>query len=383
MRVPLAWRNLTSDRRRLMTSTLGIAFAVLLMLMQLGFRNALVDSPVELLRWLNGDVVLVSSAKYQLNATEPFPRRRLFQAAAVEGVVSAIPVYMAMEEALWKNPQDQSTHQIRVVGVHPDDHAFQNQELRNQIQQLRRPDAALIDTNCRRHIGRATTGETTELTRRRIQIAGEFQLGTDFQVDGSAIVSDRTFLNLFPAYRSADPLLNRVEIGLLRISPGTDASQLVTRLNDVLPNDVTAMTLSDFIEKERSFWLNDSPIGLVFNLGTLVGFIVGTVICSQILFTDISERMPQYATLKAIGYTNGYLRGVVMSQAILLALVGFIPGVIISWGAYGLIASLTGLLMRMQGEIAAVVLLLTIGMCLVSGWFAVRTVLAADPADVF
>jgi len=383
MRVPLAWRNLTADRRRLATSTLGIAFAVLLMLMQLGFRNALVDSPVELLRWLNGDVVLVSSAKYQLNATEPFPRRRLFQAAAVEGVVSAVPVYMAMEEALWKNPQDQSTHQIRVVGVHPDDHAFQNPELRNLIPLLRRPDAALIDTNCRRHIGRATTGGTTELTRRRIQIAGEFQLGTDFQVDGSAIVSDRTFLNLFPAYRSADPLLNRVEIGLLRVSPGTDASQLVTRLNDVLPNDVTAMTLSEFIAKERSFWLNDSPIGLVFNLGTLVGFIVGTVICSQILFTDITERMPQYATLKAIGYTNGYLRGVVMSQALLLALVGFLPGVIISWGAYGFIASLTGLLMRMQGEIAAVVLLLTIGMCLVSGWFAVRTVLAADPADVF
>jgi putative ABC transport system permease protein len=383
MRVPLAWRNLTADRRRLATSTLGIAFAVLLMLMQLGFRNALVDSPVELLRWLNGDVVLISSAKYQLNGTEPFPRRRLFQAAAVEGVVSAIPVYLAFEEAFWKSPQDQSTHQIRVVGVHPDDQAFQIPEVSNQIPKLRRPDVALIDAKCRRHIGRASSGDATELTRRRIEIVGEFQLGTDFLIDGSAIVSDRTFLNLFPAYRSADPLLNRVEIGLLRVSPGTNISRLVTRLNDELPNDVTAMSLNDFIEKERLFWMNDSPVGLVFNLGTLVGFIVGTVICSQILFTDISERMPQYATLKAIGYTNGYLRGVVMSQAILLALVGFVPGVIISWGAYQLIASLTGLLMRLQTGIAVVVLLLTIGMCLVSGWFAVRTVLAADPADVF
>ena len=85
MPVPLAWRNLTADKRRLAVSTLGIAFAVLLMLMQLGFRNALVDSQVEILRWLKADIVLVSSSKYQLNLTEPFPRRRLYQAAAVEG----------------------------------------------------------------------------------------------------------------------------------------------------------------------------------------------------------------------------------------------------------------------------------------------------------
>jgi putative ABC transport system permease protein len=245
------------------------------------------------------------------------------------------------------------------------------------------PDAALVDTDCRKHIGRAHTGVETELTRRRIHIVGEFQLGTDFLVDGSLIVSDRTFLNLFPSYRAADPLLNRVEIGLLKVDPNTDTTAMVERLNRELPDDVVAMPLHDFIAVERSFWMNESPVGLVFNLGTLVGFIVGTVICSQILFTDISERMPQYATLKAIGYSNGYLRRIVMQQATFLALVGFLPGVVASWGAYRLIAGLTGLLMRLQAPVAASVLLLTIGMCLVSGTFAVRKVLAADPADVF
>lgn len=383
MRVPLAWRNLTADKRRLAVSTLGIAFAVLLMLMQLGFRNALVDSQVELLRWLKADIVVVSSAKYQLNVMEPFPRRRLYQAAAVDGVLSALPVYLALEDALWKSPQDRTTHRIRVVGVHPEDDVFREIQLTRQLDRIRRPDAALVDTDCRKHIGRALTGDATELTRRKIQIAGEFKLGTDFLVDGSAIVSDRTFLNLFPAYRAADPLLNRVEIGLVRAASGASIPELISRLNRELPDDVTAMTMSQFIEIERSFWMNESPVGLVFNLGTLVGFIVGTVICSQILFTDISERMPQYATLKAIGYSNGYLKGVVIWQATLLAVVGFAPGVVASWGAYRLIASLTGLLMRLQAGIAAIVLVLTIGMCLVSGWFAVRTVLAADPADVF
>ncbi len=383
MAVPLAWRNLTADKRRLAVSTLGIAFAVLLMLMQLGFRNALVDSQVEILRWFKADIVLVSAAKYQLNVMQPFPRRRLYQAAAVEGVASARPVYLALQEALWKSPEDRSTHRIRVVGVHPDDDIFHEKQLADQLQALWQPDAALIDTDCRHHIGRAFTGDSTEVAKRKIHVVGEFKLGTDFLVDGSAIVSDRTFLNLFPGYRAADPLLNRVEIGLIQVAAETSISELVIRLNNELPKDVRAMTRSQFIGIERNFWMNESPVGLVFNLGTLVGFIVGTVICSQILFTDISEKMPQYATLKAIGYTNQYLRRVVMQQATFLALVGFLPGVAASWCGYRLIAYLTGLLMRLQVGVAATVLLLTIGMCLVSGWFAVRTVLAADPADVF
>ncbi len=383
MAVPLAWRNLTADKRRLAVSTLGIAFAVLLMLMQLGFRNALVDSQVEILRWLKADIVLVSASKYQLNVMQPFPRRRLYQAAAVEGVASARPIYLALEEALWKSPDDRTTHRIRVVGVHPDDEIFNEKQLSDQQHKLWQPDTALVDTDCRRHIGRAFQGDSTEVTKRKIHVVGEFQLGTDFIIDGSAIVSDRTFLNLFPRYRAADPLLNRVELGLLQISPGMTTSEVVERLNRELPKDVRAVTRAEFIGVERNFWMNDSPVGLVFNLGTLVGFIVGIVICSQILFTDISEKMPQYATLKAIGYTNRYLRRVVIQQATFLALVGFLPGVAASWCGYRLIASLTGLLMRLQVGVAATVLFLTVGMCLVSGWFAVRTVLAADPADVF
>ena len=353
------------------------------MLMQLGFRNALVDSQVELLRWLNADVVLVSAAKYQLNLMEPFPRRRLYQALAIDGVASAKPLYLALQEALWKSPRDRTSHRIRVVGVHPDDGLFRESQVAQQLHALWEPDAVLIDTACREHIGRAFTGDVTEVSRRRIHVVGEFKLGTDFLVDGSAIVSDRTFLNLFPGNRAANPMLNRVEIGLLCVEPSAVASEVVKRLNRELPSDVRAMSLDEFIGIERRFWMKESPVGLVFNLGTLVGFIVGTVICSQILFTDISEKMPQYATLKAIGYTNRYLRRVVMQQAVMLALVGFLPGVAASWCAYRLIAALTGLLMRLQVSVASTVLLLTIAMCLVSGWFAVRKVLAADPADVF
>lgn len=381
--VPLAWRNLTADRRRLVTSTLGIAFAVLLMLTQLGFRNALVDSQVEIMRQLNADLVIVSSAKFQLNQLEPFPRRRLYQALAVNGVASASPVYMALRSAFWKNPLDHTTHRIRVLGVDPDDPVFLSAQIASQVRGLRQPDTLLVDSRCRAHLGRAWPGDVSELTKRKVQVTGEFSLGTDFLIDGTAITSDRTFLNLFAEYRAGDPKLNRVEAGLLRIVPGTSTDRLVEILNRTLPGDVTVLSRSSFIAMERDYWMNESPVGLVFNLGTVVGFVVGVVICSQILFTDLAEKMPQFATLKAIGYEDRYLRKVVMQQAFLLALFGYLPGVAASWSLYELMSHITGLQMHLSLELAGTVLLLTIAMCLVAGRLAVRKVVAEDPADVF
>jgi putative ABC transport system permease protein len=381
--VPLAWRNLTADKRRLATSTLGIAFAVLLMLMQLGYRNALVNSQVEVVRQFDADLLMVSAAKYQLNKLMPFPRRRLFQALSVDGITSASPVYMALPSAFWKNPLDHTVHRIRILGVDPEKRVFLSPRIASQVRGLRTPDSMLVDSRCREHIGHALPGEFSELNKRKVHVTGEFSLGTDFQVDGTAIVSDRTFLNVFPDYRAADPQLNRVEIGLLRASSGADIDALVETLNRMLPDDVTCMSREEFITVERDFWLLESPVGLVFNLGTLVGFIVGVVICSQILFSDLAEKMPQFATLKAIGYENRFLRKVVLQQASLLALFGFLPGVAASWCLYQVVGEITGLLMRMGTDLVAIVFGLTLGMCFISGLLAVRKVMAADPADVF
>lgn len=381
MGVPLAWRNLTADPRRLLMSMMGIGFATLLMLMQLGFRNSLVDSQVELVRKLDCDAIVISRSKYQLNRIEPFPRRRLFQALAADDVVSATPLYLALPEALWKNPSDRTRHRIRVVGIDPEVPIFNSPDLAAQQQKLTIPDTVLTDARCRGHVGRATEGEITELTKRRIKIAGEFLLGTDFYVDGTVVTSDRTFFNLFPDYRAYDTKLSRVEMGLLRLRPDAYPEKQIARLNSILPADVTVLSRDGFINLERDYWMRNSPVGLVFNLGTIVGFIVGVVICSQILFTEVSEKRPQFATLKAIGYSNSYLRSVVLTQACLMALMGFLPGLLASWLTYQLIAELTGLLMRLSPQLALTVLGLTIGMCLVSGLSAVKQVLEMDPAS--
>jgi len=383
MRVPLAWRNLTGDPPRMLMSLLGIGFSVLLMLMQLGFRNSLVDSQVQLVHALNCDAIILSRSKYQLNKLQPFSRRRLHQAVGVEGVVAAEPVYMALPEAMWKNPFDRTRHRIRVVGIDPLASVFRPGNLAALQPRLVTPDTVLLDSRCRGCIGHVAEGDSTELSGRRVKVVGGFALGTDFQIDGTAVTSSRTFFNLFPEYRAADPKLNRVELGLVTCSPGSDVEAVVGRLNAALPPDVVTMSRLSLVRLERDFWMANSPVGLVFNLGTVVGFIVGVVICAQILFTEVSEKRPQFATLKAIGYSNGYLTRVVLTQAGLLAVFGFVPGLVASWLIYQGVAGLTGLLMRLSTELSVTVLALTVTMCLVSGLSAVRTVLKMDPADVF
>jgi putative ABC transport system permease protein len=269
------------------------------------------------------------------------------------------------------------------LGIDPADPVFASRQLAEQVSRLRTPDTVLADARCRSHLGRARPGETTEVSQRKVTITGEFQLGTDFLVDGTLITSDRTFFNLFPDYRAVDSQLNRVEIGLLAVENGRSMADVLKKLQAQLPPDVKAMTREELIGLERNYWMRQSPVGLVFNLGTVVGFIVGIVICSQILFTDLSEKMPQFATLKAIGYRNGYLRGVVLKQAFLLALFGFVPGVLGSWLLYQVIGRLSGLLMRMGTDLVAIVFVLTLVMCLLSGMVSVRKVLNADPAEVF
>lgn len=143
------------------------------------------------------------------------------------------------------------------------------------------------------------------------------------------------------------------------------------------------MTKAEFIEFEKNYWNSSTSIGFVFALGTTMGFIVGTVIVYQILYTDVSDHLPEYATLKAMGYTDQYLLLVVFQEAIILAIIGFMPGIVVAMFMYSNAAKATGLPIIMTVSRAIMVLILTIIMCVVSGTIAVSKLRAADPADIF
>jgi putative ABC transport system permease protein len=383
-RTPLAWLNLTHDRRKLLTSLAGVAFAVLLMFLFNGFKNALYDSQVQLLQLFNADIILVNKQKYNMFVPEAFARRRLYQAQTFEGIAAAYPLYT--NTANWKNPDTKLTRPVRVLAFNLQDPVLPLPAIQAQIEGLKLPDTALVDDKSRPELGTFTPGTITELSDRQVRVIGTFSLGTDFAAgNGNLVMSDQNFLRYFANLGPEEDsrTLGTVDLGLLKVAAGADPEVLVKTLTERLPKDVQVMTKAEFVQQELTYWRENTNIGFVFTLLTGMAFIVGVILVYQILYTDVADHWAEYATLKAMGYKNIFLLGVVLQEAAILSVLGFIPGCCVSVLLYSLTSNATGLLMRMTPDRAISTLILTFMMCLIAGSIAVRKVQATDPAEVF
>jgi len=387
-RVPLAWKNLTHDRRRLLVAISGIGFAVVLMFMQTGFKNALFDSTVQILQDLNADLVLIAKARYALPANQTFTIGRIYQAQACEGVRAAYPLYIERPRAVWKQP-DGRGYPIRVFACEPNDPVLLVPEIARYAEPLRQQGAALLDEKNKSVYGPPGSHapwnqwQGVTLAGRAIHLVGSFRLGTDFANDGNLFMNPANFARFFPSRAPGRDPLEVVDLGVVQLKKGADPQEVKSWLAARLPDDVAVYTKGEMIERERNFWRHSTPIGYIFLVGTVIGFLVGMVICYQIINADIADHMPEFATLKAMGYRNRYFVGFVLMESVYLSLLSFVPGMLVSLGLYEALARSTGLLMILNVPRAASVLLLTLAMCIASGCLAMRKVLAADPAELF
>jgi putative ABC transport system permease protein len=381
-KIPLAWLQLIREKGRFVVALAGIAFANILMLMQLGFQDALYDSNTRIHELLNVDIVLLSPTSRNLNTLTSFPRRRLFQAASHPAVASVDAVYV--DPALWINPDTKEETAILVIGFNPARQVFNLPAVNANLDLLRFPDTYLFDQatrgNYKKAIAQLTQGKpvTTELSRRKITLRGLYTIGASFGPDGSIMTSDQNFLRATPTTDAGE-----ISIGRVLLKPGSQPEQVVAELRKQLPEDVKVLTKQGFVDLERNYWRKNTAIGFIFTLGVGMGFIVGIIIVYQILYSDVTDHLPEYATLKAMGYRNYYLMGVVFQEALFLAVLGYIPGSLISVGLYGLTRGATNLPLFMTTARAIQVLILTIVMCTISGAIAMRKLQAADPADIF
>ncbi|MEM6350468.1 MAG: ABC transporter permease DevC [Cyanobacteria bacterium P01_D01_bin.14] len=386
-RIPLAWFNLTHDRRRFVTSLAGVGFVVLLMFLFTGFMNALYDSQVQLITQFNGEIIIVNRLKQNMFVPRPFARRRLYQARAFEGVANAYPIYTS--DANWKNPLNKRTRPVRVIAFNLNDPVLNLSGLDKHIKALQIPNTAIMDVKSRPEVGPVEAGIRTELADRRLTIVGTYSLGTDFASgNGNLIMSDLNFLRYF-ANRGPEEderSFATADIGLVKLEPGADVQTVARGLQGFLPNDVLILPKDGdggFVSRERTYWEENTNIGFVFSLLTSMGFVVGVILVYQILYTDVADHWAEYATLKAMGYKNVYLLGVVMQEALILSLFGFIPGFLVSSLIYIGAENVTGLFFQMNFDRVAGLFVATFVMCLVSGAIAVRKVQSTDPADVF
>ncbi|MEQ9232593.1 ABC transporter permease DevC [Coleofasciculus sp. E2-BRE-01] len=382
MKIPLAWLQLSREKIRLLVAIAGIGFADILMFMQLGFRDALFESNVTLHNKLKGDIFLISPQSTATIAMKSFPQRRLYQALGFEGVQSISPLYM--DFGLWKNPQTRATRAIMVLGFNPANPVLELPDVNQNLNKIKIENGVLFDDTSRPEYGsiaqlfRQNEEVTTEVEERRIRVVGLFSLGASFAADGNIVTSDLNFLRIFPRRDKG-----LIDIGIVQLQPGANLKNVLTDMRQEFPDDVTILSKQEFIDFEKNYWQTSTAIGFVFTLGTVMGFVVGTVIVYQILYTDVSDHLPEYATLKAMGYTHRYLLMVVFQEALILAILGYIPGMVIASGLYGLTKAATRLPMTITLTKTITILILTIIMCCVSGAIAVRKLKAADPADIF
>lgn len=382
-RTPLGWLQLSRHKGRFLVAISGVAFADLLMFMQLGFQSALFNSATRLHKSLQGDIVIFSSQARNFTDMSTFTRRRLYQTMDVPGVKSVDAIYT--NTIKWRNPQTKNRSNLLIVGFNPDKEIFDIPAINSQKQKTKLPDTLLFDTKTRgdytKVISLVQKGKpvTTEVERRTVSISGLFTIGSSFGADGHLITSQENFLRLFPRRESAS-----VSLGLVNIKPGHDPEIVANVLKTHLPkDDIKVLTKEEFIAFEKGYWQKASPIGFVFGLGTAMGFTVGVIIVYQVLSTDVNAHMKEYATFKAMGYRNIYLLGVIFEEVFILVISGFIPGAGISIGLYALTRQATNLPLFMTGLRAIQVLILTFIMCMISGIIATRKVQSADPADMF
>ncbi|MGB3420062.1 MAG: ABC transporter permease DevC [Dolichospermum sp.] len=386
--IPLAWLQLAKQKVRFFVALAGIAFVAVLMFMQIGFQDALYASATQVHKNLEGDLFLISSQYKSLTSTQSFPRIRLYQILGFNGIESVAPLYLQF--AKLKNPINGRKYPIYVLGFEPVKSIFKLPEIEQNFQLLKIPDQVFFDRAARPEFGpiaeyfqknQAITMEIFSYLATvgyKVKVSGLFSLGPSFGVDGNLIVSSSTFFKIFPEHGA-----NEVDIGLIHLQANVNPRTILATLSKNLPSDVIIMNRQEFIDFEKSYWTLRTPIGFVFNLMVMMAFVVGVIVVYQILYSNISTHFVQFATLKAMGFRNKYLLNVVFQQALILAVLGYIPGFAISLGLYDIAKDATKLPIVMDFSKGLLVFTSVIFMCLTSGFFSTNKLRKVDPAEIF
>jgi putative ABC transport system permease protein len=376
----LAWLQLTNQKGHFAAALAGVAFAVTLMLGQIGLRDSLLSTATRLYSHLNADIVMTSWQYQFQQGSGVIAGKRFAQARALPQVLSCSPLQIGW--AALRNPSDGHEHQIVLLGSNPSDDVFRFDGQDVDLAALKQSGTLLFDDQSRAMFGpiaaqvRARHGLSVQISNRQADIVGLFRLGPGFGTDGHAIASDITF----QALTTGSPL---PALGLIRIRPGEDIGQTIRSLTAALPSDVHFLPTQEFMEQEKGYWLKTSPIGFVFTAGLVMGLVVGSVVVYQILYTDVSNHRAEYATMKAMGYRDLQLALLVFRQAMLISVLGFIPGALMADAIYTVTRNATLLPLEMTAARSAQVYLLTLIMCGGSGLFAMLALRKADPAETF
>jgi putative ABC transport system permease protein len=370
----LGGRLLLFNRRRLLAAVTAVSVAAVIMFVEYGFLSGILKAQSRIASLMRADLVVQSITRTNLHRWDTLNPVRLDQIAAMPEVARVIPIYEGAM-GLRDGPNDKRVRRIMVIAVPPNEIPLAMGNLPELSRWLRVPQAILFDRLSRPIFGDVSPGRSIELDRRTRHILGDVRIGPDLVIDGTVVMSVGDWLARSPGARPV--------MGAIELRGGFDPKRVERQILARLPDDISVLTPDQLIAREDAFTLRVAPIGVLFVVGMFAGLVVGAVTCYQVLHNEVADRMRQFATLKAMGVSNLFLCTTVVGQGLLLAVLGFGAGMLAAKGVSAVIASWTLLPIGIDGAGMAIILPLTLIMCVLAALAAMRKVIVTDPAALF
>lgn len=380
--VPIVRGLILRQPVRTMTGMCGVAIACLLMFVQLGLRNGLFDQSVRFHQTLQADLVMLSRDSTSLATMRSFPRQHLAQVFGHASVKNIS--FMRIRPLRWQNQVNHMSRNILAIGVDPDRPPLSLPLSDDYRESLKGLFNVLFDSHSRREFGpiaeRVRLGKrvSSEVLGHQLTVTGLVSIGPSFAYDGYLVASVPTVEALIQDGTQGD-----AELGLIQLKTGESPTRVLEQIRPQLPTDVIVMSKQDYIKYEQQYWQRSTAIGFIFNFGTILGLLVGAVMIYQVLYTDVSDHLSEYATLRAMGYSMPYLYIVVIQQGFWLTVLGFLPSLVLGSLAYNLIRKATNIGVVFSSDIIISVLYLTCCASTLSALLVTRRLWSADPAEIF
>jgi putative ABC transport system permease protein len=371
----LAWTNLAARRVRTLVAGVGVTFAVFLLFLQFGFLDATRRAATQVYDFFDFDLALISADYQYFNAAPSFDRIRQIQLQAVPAVVDTFNLNVRTTK--WVDPETEIRSSLMLIGIDDKPAFIRDAAIRDGLALLGDDNSVIADAYAHADYGDTGIGAKARINEREAQVAARFAFGPFFYAEGSAIARNDSFSRL--ANRDG----RQTSVGLIRIGEGQDPAAAKAAIAEVLPDDIVILTRDELVGQEQDYFIAVKPVGIMFDVGAIIAFVVGAVTLFQVLSTEINNRLKEYATIKAIGFGSRFVYGLGVAQTAMLVLLGFVPAVVISLIVFNLVRAASHLPVQMGGALIEQVLVLSLAMGTASGLITLYRVKRADPAELF
>ncbi|HYN16238.1 MAG TPA: ABC transporter permease [Terriglobales bacterium] len=370
---PLARRNLFHDKVRLTVTLTGIVFAVVLIVVELGLFVGFTETTSSLVDHSGADLWVTSKHVPYVELGAPFSERKLYQVKAVPGVKEADKFINRWTE--WKRP-DGRRESVQIVGFNPESGLGGPWSLvEGSVENLKVPDSIIVDDVYKQKLGVTRVGEVFEINGHRARVVG-FTHG---------IRAFTTSPYVFTTFKRAQDF-GRVQADqtiyvLVKTEPGADVNQVRREILARVRN-VEVYTSPQFSRMTQVYWMFTTGAGVAVLLAAVLGLVVGFVVVAQTIYATTVDHLREFGTLKAMGAPNSYVYKVIIQQAALSAVMGYVVGMFVSFFVVRA-SQHGGAAILLPWPMAVGMFFLTLLMCVGAATVSINKVTRLDPAMVF